>query len=523
VLTDDVFRGESDEAGYRDLDMVSQWSYPNRVIQTALQVARLPRNVQMIQLNSFGCGPDAFLMDEVSEILKQSGKNLTVIRIDEIASAGSVRLRLRSLVESLKVASAHSPKEKIYAGYAASFEKEDKGKTVIVPWFTDFISPLLPALGRLAGYKLVNLPPSDRLSAETGLKYGHNEVCYPSTLILGDIIKALQSGEYDLNHTAAAITQTGGQCRATNYIAQIKTGLTRAGFDRVPVVAVAMGQSYQTKQSGFDLPWGKLMFPIINAVLFGDALYQMYNAVTVREKMQGEAQRSFDFYMKCAHDLIIQKQSGRLSHLLKQAVADFNMIPVHRRELTKIGLVGEIFVKYNHHAQAYISQWLRERDMEVMTPPILDFAMQYFVNSQVNHACGIESMSPVEKLLQPVFLNRVNSRIRATEKVLKDFRFYSPSHSIFEKAQCAAEILHLSNQFGEGWMIAAEVATYAERGVNKVVCVQPFGCIANHIVAKGIEKRLKQRYPSMDILYLDIDSGIAEVNLQNRLHFMIGT
>ena len=523
VLTDDVFRDLEKEPGYENLDLVSQWSYPNRVIQTALQVAKLPNNVQMIQLNSFGCGPDAFLMDEVLEILKKSGKNLTVIRIDEIASAGSVQLRLRSLVESFKVAPKHSFSEKKpYTGYTATFEKQDKEKTIIVPWFADFISPILPSLGKLAGYNLVNLPPSDRLSAEIGLKYGHNEVCYPSTLILGDIIKALQSGQHDLNNTAVAITQTGGQCRATNYIAQIKAGLMRAGFENVPVIAVAMGQSLQNKQRGFKLPWHKLIFPAINAVLFGDALYQMYNAIAIREKTKGEARYTFDLYMDCARDLIVQKKSKNLPKILKQAVADFNMIAVHDRDFTKIGLIGEIFVKYNNYAQAQISQWLRDRDMEVMIPPIFDFLMQYFVNLPVNKSYG-EDIPLVERLLQPVFLNSMNSRIQIFEKVLSDFRFYSPSKSIFTKAKYAEEILHLSNQSGEGWLIAGEVATYSRHGINKVVCIQPFGCIANHVVAKGIEKRLKKLYPEIDLLYLDIDSGIAEVNLQNRLHFMIRT
>jgi predicted nucleotide-binding protein (sugar kinase/HSP70/actin superfamily) len=532
----DEGQARNDGADFGDLNVVSQWSYPNRVIQTALQVAKLPRNVQMIQLNSFGCGPDSFLMDEVSEILKKAGKNLTVIRIDEIASPGSVRLRLRSLVESLKVSSPTPalPEEdgvspllwsgvggEVYKGYSAKFEKKDKQKTILIPWFADFISPFVPAFGELAGYKFENLPPSDRLSAELGLKYGHNEVCYPSTLVLGDIIKGLQSGKYDLDNTAVAITQTGGQCRATNYIAQIKTGLTRAGFGDVPVISIAAGKSFQNAQTGFQIPWLKLLNIAVYAALYGDALNQMYSAMSVREKTKGESRKLFDLYMECGSDSIARNDSRSLLRLLEHAVADFNMIRVHDRNFTKIGFIGEIFVKYNNYAQAHISEWLRERNMEVMTPPILDFIMQYFVNTKVNDAHGITSVSLAEKMLQPVFHKYMNIRIEKTEAILKDFRFYAPSESIFTKAAYAEDILHLSNQFGEGWMLPAEVASYARQGINKVVCIQPFGCIANHIVAKGVEKRLKKFYPEMDLLYLDIDSGIAEVNLQNRLHFMM--
>jgi len=208
-------------------------------------------------------------------------------------------------------------------------------------------------------------------------------------------------------------------------------------------------------------------------------------------------------------------------HFLEQAVADFNNIPVEEREFSKIGLIGEIFVKYNNYAQAHISEWLRDRGMEVVTPPLLDFFTQYFVNSEVNIENGIKETNLLEKCLQPVLWNFVNKRTRKTESIMQHFKYYEPSESIYAKAQYASEILNLSNQFGEGWAISAEVASFARHGINKVVCIQPFGCIANHVVAKGIEKRLKKFYPGINLLYLDIDGGIAEVNLQNRLHFLI--
>ncbi len=521
VLTDDVFR-EDPETDYQKLNIVTQWSYPNRVVQAALRVAKLPQHVQLIQMNSFGCGPDSFFMDEASEILKKSGKNLTVIRVDEIASPGSTRLRLRSLVESLKSTKTETLPEESYRGYYRPYTKEDRKKTIIVPWLADFISPFIPVLGDLAGYTFVNLPRPGKSSAETGLKYGHNEVCYPSTLVLGDIINALQSGKYDLDQVAVAITQTGGQCRATNYIAQIKTGMERAGFTEIPIIALAAGSAFQNDQKAFQIPWMKLIHIVIYALLYGDALQQMFNAVSVREKRKGQTRKLFDFYMERGCEAVRENHPKALLRFLEQAVADFNQIPVQEKEFEKIGLIGEIYVKYNNFAQAHISEWLRERGMEVMTPPIIDFFMQYFVNSKVNAEHGIEKPGLLEKALSPVLWLYMNKRIQAVERIMKGFRFFMPSESIFVKAQYASEILNLSNQFGEGWAIAAEVAHYARHGVRKVVCIQPFGCIANHVVAKGVEKRLKKIYPDTQVLYLDIDAGIAEVNLQNRLHFMIG-
>ena len=521
VFTDDIFRlCQSD--GFRDLKIVSQWSYPNRVVQAAMQIAKMPQNVQLIQLNSFGCGPDSFFMDEIKEILTHGGKNHTVIRIDEIASPGSVRLRLRSLVESLKAAGeldhtvADSYKRK-NVPYAAS----DRGKTILVPWFSDFISPFIPALGHLAGYKFVNLPKSTKESAEAGLKYGHNEVCYPSTLVLGDIITTLKTGKYDLNDTVIAISQTGGQCRATNYISQIKSGLDNAGFSDIPVIVLSTGKVFQNDQQGFKVPVLKLVSIAIYTMLYGDALQQMFSSVTVRQKKTGEAQRLFDHYIERGIEAVRGDDHKMLLSLLVEAVGEFNEVDVYDHEFTRIGLIGEIYVKYNNYGQAHTTEWLRGKGVDVITPPIIDFVMQYFVNSETNLANGVRSGSLLTKWLRPLFWKYMNNRISAVEKIMSGFRYYQQSESIFTKAEYASDILDLSNQFGEGWALAAEVSHYARRGINKIVCVQPFGCIANHIVAKGIEKRIKRFYPDVDMLYLDVDGGMAEVNLQNRLHFLM--
>ncbi|MDL2243814.1 acyl-CoA dehydratase activase-related protein, partial [Bacteroidales bacterium OttesenSCG-928-J19] len=521
VFTDDVFRSEQ-EVGYGNLNVVSQWSYPNRVIQSALQVAKMPQHVQLIQLNSFGCGPDSFFMDEAASILKEAGKSLTVIRIDEIASPGSIRLRLRSLVESMRAkGKTNTLVSGVYRGYSSHYKKEDQGKTILIPWLCDFLSPFVPALGELAGYKIVNLPKTNYRSVDAGLKYGHNEVCYPSTLVLGDIINGLASGSYDLNNVVVAITQTGGQCRATNYIAQIKTGLSRAGYGHIPVIALTSGKTYQNDQKDFRIPWMKLVNIAVYTILYGDALFQMYNAIRPREKQKGETQRLFDFYMEQGSGAIRKNDHRIFLRLLSEAIADFNAVPVYEREFKKIGVIGEIFVKYNNYAQYHVSDWLRDKGVEVVSPPILDFIMQYFVNSAENYKNGLQRGSKLQEILKPLLWKYMNRRIERVEVLMRNFRYYQASESIYTKAEYASEILSLSNQFGEGWSVAGEVASFARQGIDHVVCIQPFGCIANHVVAKGIEKRLKKFYPSMNLLYLDVDGGVGEVNIQNRLHFMI--
>lgn len=523
VLTDDVFR-KPESAGFGKLNIISQWSYPNRVVQAAMEVAKLPHNIQLVQLNSFGCGPDSFFMDETSEILKASGKNITVLRIDEIASPGSIRLRLRSLVESLK---AIKITDKLsgniqYRGYSVPYKiAKDANKTILIPWLADFLNPFAPALGELLGVKVANLPKSNKLSADLGLMYGNNEVCYPSTLVLGDIISTLQSGVYDVKDVVIAITQTGGQCRATNYIAQIKSGLTNAGFNDIPVIALTSGDTFQNDESEFKLDWKKLAKIAVPLVLYGDGLQQMHSAITIREKKEGASKELFDFYIERGIDAVRANSPKQLMRLLEQAVADFNDVPIEDKNYSKVGLIGEIFVKYNNYAQANITEWLRSKNVEVSTPPLLDFLLQFFVNNKVNEANGLSSSTVLSKVLTPLIWNYVNRKIRKSEKILSKFKFYEASESIYSKAEAASEVLDLSNQFGEGWLIPGEIAHYARKGVDKVVCIQPFGCIANHIVAKGVEKRIKEIYPNMSILYLDIDGGMAEVNLQNRLHFMI--
>lgn len=522
VLTDDVFR-KPESHGFGKLNIISQWAFPNRVVQAAMEVAKLPQNVQLIQLNSFGCGPDSFFMDETRDILKAAGKNITVLRIDEIASPGSIRLRLRSLVESLKaVKGLDTVSTQQYAGYSVPYKKAKDGhKTILLPWLCDFISPFAPALGDLLGLKVQNLPKSNKISADLGLMYGNNEVCYPSTLVLGDIIAALQSGNYDVKDIVLAITQTGGQCRATNYIAQIKTGLQNAGFNDIPVIALSSGETYQNGESEFTLEWKKVAKIAIPLVLYGDGLQQMHSSISVREKKAGASQAVFDFYIERGIDAVRAKDVRTLFRLLGQAVEDFNNVPIHDKQYSKVGLIGEIFVKYNNYAQANISEWLRSRNVEVSTPPLLDFLMQFFVNSKVNVANGLDEETIFSRTLKPLIWWYINGKVKKAERILSKFKFYEPSESIYAKADAASEVLNLSNQFGEGWLIPGEIAHYARKGVNKVVCLQPFGCIANHIVAKGVEKRIKEIYPHMNILYLDIDGGIAEVNLQNRLHFMI--
>ncbi|MDR3309162.1 MAG: hypothetical protein LBS80_04330, partial [Tannerella sp.] len=287
-------------------------------------------------------------------------------------------------------------------------------------------------------------------------------------------------------------------------------------------IVVSLGGVYQNEQPGFKLPFFKLYNIMIYSLFFGDALNQLYSSTVVRERNKGETEDLFNSYMNRAEKIIHENKHKKMLALLENAVKDFNKISVFEdKKFEKIGLLGEIFVKYNNYGQAHITEWLREQGFEVVVPPMIDFFMQAFVNRNINHKNGIVHLGKINQKLAPLIYGFVNKKLEKFEKITRKSRFYRKHETIFEIALHAEEIIDLSNQFGEGWMIAGEAANFARHGINKVVCVQPFGCIANHIVAKGIERRIKQFYPQMNLLFLDIDGGMAEVNLQNRLKFLI--
>ena len=522
IISDDVFRDDHGEC--LEMNYISQWTYPNRVIHAAHGVAALPANVQLIQINSFGCGPDSFLMDECSNILNAAGKNHTVIRVDEISSPGSVRLRLRSLVESLKQSGAlgHKEESKPYKAIHNAFtEKEKAERTIVVPWFSDSLSPMLPNFFKRLGFNLENLPKPDEESISTGLKYGHNEVCYPATLVVGDIVKFMLKHRDERDKYVVGITQTGGQCRATNYLALIKNALTTAGLSDVPLLSLNTGAAYGNEQPAFKADIRLALTLAIKIVQYTEALAAMQRAMAVREKVKGTAKALMDKYISLGDELVATKREKGLFGLLDKAVDEFNAIETTGVEPRAIGLIGEIYIKYNNFGQLHIGEWLQEQGIEVVVPSLMSFLLQAFVNNKVNDRHDIEKSSWQAKVVTKFLKTYVESRDKKWDKVKSRFKYYRPEGSIFDMAKDASEVLNLVNQFGEGWLIAGEVMELSRAGIDKVVCLQPFGCIANHIVARGIENRLRKACPKTGLLFLDIDSSVARVNLENRLHFLI--
>lgn len=512
VISDDIVR-EDTGIDTHDTYLVKQWAYMNRILKAAEWVARQGNDIHFVQMTSFGCGPDAFLLDEIRDILHRNGKPFTLLKIDDVNNIGSLKLRVRSLVESLRQSNRTGYTEPFRTTQV--FHKTDHKRKIIAPFMSEYITPMLVPLFKLSGYDIEVLPPSDAASAETGLKYANNEVCYPATLIVGDIINALQSGRYDLGHTAVAITQTGGQCRATNYLALIKRAMLDAGFGHVPVVTLGLGRKAVNEQKGFALKWGKILPVALNALLYTDTLSKFYHASVVRERQPGAAAHLRDKYLALAERPILENSPAKLVEYIGQAAREFNGICLDK-ECPRVGVVGEIFLKFNSFAHQHVVRFLTQQGIEVAPPLLLPFFMQGFVNRDNKEELYLLRRR-IPRVLSQMAYRFIGKRIEQFNHMASEFRYFVPFSDIYAEAAHTRGIVSGAAQFGEGWLLPAEIIEFTRQGIHNVVSLQPFGCIANHIVSKGIEKRLRMLYPELNLLSLDFDSGVSSVNVTNRL------
>ncbi len=510
--------GDEDVSVYRELMAVTQWTYPNRIFKAAHYVANSPDNVHFMMVTSFGCGPDAFIIDETHDILDRKGKSFTLLKVDDVNNIGSLHLRVRSMVESLKF----SRQQKVDKPFVTTpvFTEADRRRTILAPYFAGGYSEFVPTAFKMAGYNMINLPLGDKECVELGLQYANNEVCYPATVVVGSLLKALQSGKYPLDDTAVIITQTGGQCRATNYIMLIKKALVAAGFENVPVLSLAFGSTLANEQPGFHFNAKEMALPAVCGMLYADCLSRIYYASRPREKEPGVAKALHQQYIDKALPLIENRDYRGLKRMIKEAAAAFTENIDTSKKLPRVGVVGEIYIKYNAFGHLNVLDWLADQGVEVVAPSIYNFFANNFVNRHINKE---NHLKPVDL---PLFVTDVIYKIlfryaKTYDEACKDFPFYRPFADMFHEAKLASRVISMAANFGEGWLIPAEMSSLAEEGIQNIISLQPFACISNHIIAKGIEKKMRKLYPKLNILFLDFDAGTSEANVFNRLHFLI--
>lgn len=517
VISEDVVRLREGKM-LSNVNFVSQWTYTNRILQAAKWCVAQGNDLQFVQMTSFGCGPDAFLTDAVRDILMEGGKSLTLLKLDDINNVGSMKLRVRSLVDTMLLSHTSAPiREKHLT--PPVYEEKHRNRKILIPYFTPFISPLLPALMKPLGYDVEGLPVSDEKSAEYGLKYANNEVCYPATLVVGDFVKAFKEGLYNPSECAVAMTQTGGQCRASNYLPMIKKALVDAGYTDTPVISVAFGSGLENKQPGFKVNWLKVIPSALYSLLFSDSIAKMYYACVAREKVAGTASVLMERYLSDGAALLEKGQWKSLLELVRMAAEEFNDATVDK-DTDKVGVVGEIYLKFNPFAHKHVVDWLIGKGVEIAPPILTDFFIQFFVNRKVKKASLSEENSIPDWIYN--YLYRLYKKhVSYFNKAGTRFRYWSDFNDIFHEAKEAERIINLNVQFGEGWLLPAEIATYYKSGVKNVISLQPFGCIANHIIVRGVEKKMKELFSQLNLLSLDFDGGVSDVNVMNRMLLFI--
>jgi predicted nucleotide-binding protein (sugar kinase/HSP70/actin superfamily) len=318
------------------------------------------------------------------------------------------------------------------------------------------------------------------------------------------------------------MSQTGGQCRASSYVALIKKALIGAGYPQVPVIAMTNGEAISNDQPGFNFDLARILKPAFTALLYADAISRLYHKSIIRERQAGQALAIRDLFLERGTRHINDDPGEKLIDLLKEAVSEFNRAIYPDVHLPRIGIVGEIYLKFNRFSQLQVTDWIISQGVEVVVPSLLDFIIQIFVNQKVNQRYHIESRS-LSFFKQLLLERQAGKWIGRFDRIMQGFHCYEPAAGIYHKARSAEAIINLASQFGEGWLIPGEIACYAQEGISDVVCLQPFGCTSNHVIAKGIERKIKSIYPALNLLFLDFDAGTSEVNVLNRLHFMVST
>ena len=509
----------------RPLIVMDQWMYHSRLYAAANYV-KTTDNLDLIQLNSFGCGLDAVTTDCVSDILTKSGKIYTCLKIDEVNNLGAARIRVRSLLAAIRVREMRGTdknREVVPANYKRTvFTKEmRKDYTILCPQMSPIHFELLQPAFRAAGYNLVVLDNDNRTAINAGLKFVNNDACYPSLMVVGQIMDAVMSGKYDMTRTAVLISQTGGGCRASNYIGFIRRALEKAGYKDIPVISINL--SGLEKNPGFKFTPALIQHGLY-ALEFGDIFMRCLYRTRPYEAVKGSANAMHEKWKKKVIDFITQDKI--LSHrkykqMCRDIIRDFDNLPMLDVKKPRVGVVGEILVKFLPAANNYLVDLLEAEGAEAVVPDLTDFLLYCFYNQNFKaENLGMSRKSQFTSNMGIKFFEWLRSAAR--DEFEKSKHFDPPAH-IETLAKYADEIVSHGNQTGEGWFLTGEMLELIHTGTNNIVCTQPFACLPNHIVGKGVIKKLRHEYPLSNIVAIDYDPGASEVNQLNRIKLMLST
>ncbi len=502
----------------RPLRVVDQWVYHSR-LYSAASLVRVSDNLELIQLNSFGCGLDAVTTDQVQEILSSTEKIYTALKIDEGNNLGAARIRIRSLKAAIHEREKHGFDRIIESPVCnkVPFTKEMRKKhTILAPQMSPIHFQFLQVAFQKSGYNMEILPSVDVKAVDEGLRHVNNDACYPSILVTGQLVEALKSGRYDIENTSVIISQTGGGCRATNYIGFIRKALKDAGFPNVPIISLnALGLE---NNPGFKITPG-FANRCLMAVIYGDVLMRVLYKVRPYEKITGSANLLYEKWVSICKESLGRAGFIRFKKNISGIVKEFDKLEINNIQKPKVGLVGEILVKFHPTANNDVVNVLENEGVEAVMPDLADFLLYCCFNStyKYKYLSGRKITSIAAKL----GIMAIEFYRKHMKKVLKASKRFTAPHNIYDMAREASKKLSIGNQTGEGWFLTAEMIELINSGVPNIICMQPFACLPNHITGKGMIKELRRTFPDSNIVAVDYDPGASEVNQLNRIKLML--
>ena len=504
----------------RPIRVLDQWMYHSRLYKAASFVGTTD-DVEIVQLNSFGCGLDAVTTDQVEEITKKNNKLYTVLKIDEGTNMGAARIRIRSLKAAMderdKNGVRHvddkSPYKRQY------FTKQmRKDYTLLIPEMSPIHFQFIESAIGSEGYKVKRLPTVDKNAVEEGLKYINNDACYPTIVTLGQIISYLKSGEVDLDKVGIFMSQTGGGCRASNYVALLRKALKDLNMEHIPVVSVNMAGL--ESNPGFSLSLG-IIKKAMMALVYGDLFMRVLYATRPYEKEPGSANALFDKWSRVAKRIVKTGSITKYKKSVKAIVEDFDRLPLLDIKKPKVGVVGEILVKYHPNANNDVVDIIEREGGEAVVLDMIDFFLYGMYSKEFNYRnlSGKYSTMMGNKIAMDV----VEMFRKPLRKALEESRRFHQPMRINDIAAKASEVISLGNQCGEGWLLTGEMVDLIDDGVENIICMQPFACLPNHVTGKGMMKALRKRNPMANIAAIDYDPGASDVNQLNRIKLMMAT
>ena len=507
----------------RKLRVLDQWVYHSR-LYSAAEFVSTRDDLELVQLNSFGCGIDAVTCDQVNEILERANKLYTVLKIDEVNNLGAVRIRIRSLISAMNIRKKNKilakPSPYVYTRAEFTAKMRDEGYTILAPEMSPIHFDILEPVFKKHGYNLKILKNTNREAIDTGLKYVNNDACYPSVTMVGQFMQAIQSGEYDTNRLALLMTQTGGCCRASNYVGFIRRALDKANLSHIPVISLNAG-GIETNE-GFSLSPGFIL-DAARSLIYGDLIMRCLYRTRPYEANRGAANALHDKWKKIAIASLVDKKSGyKYKKVCRGIVEDFDTLPLDESQnKARVGIVGEILVKYMPLANNHLVEVLEAEGAEVVVPDFVDFFNFYLFGARYKHKYLGGKKKAV--IFSNLGLRAVKWLRNPAIKALKRSKRFDTPLGIAEIAEMTKPFLSLGNKYGEGWFLAGEMLELINHGAPNVVCIQPFACLPNHVVGKGVIKAIRTAYPEANVVAVDYDPGASEVNQLNRIKLMMTT